>query len=224
MVEISTSVLDVNEENAVKTFYNIETAKTNFFHIDVMDGKFVENNNLEKMKDYALKIHSVSMIPLDVHLMVENPRKEIMEYFIDLGVDRISFHLETCKDVQDAIEIARYLVENGVKAGIAINPNTEIEKLYEALPYIHMVLIMSVFPGKGGQQFIENSVEKIEKLKKYCDQNNIDVDIEVDGGINNITATKVINAGANILVAGRYIIASDNYQEQIKILKGESIV
>ena len=219
MIEVSTSVLDVEEENSVKTFYNIETAKTDFFHIDVMDGKFVERNNLEKMKDYALKIHSISMVPLDVHLMVEEPRK-ILEDFIDLGVDRISYHLEACRDNEEVLNIAKYLIENGVKVGVAVNPDTDIENVYDILPYVHMILIMSVFPGKGGQEFIETSVEKIKKLKEYCTNNDIDIDIEVDGGVNDITASKAVDAGANILVSGKYIISSDDYSKQIKHLKG----
>lgn len=220
MVEVSTSTLDIEEENAVKTFYNIETAKTDYFHIDAMDGKFVDNNNLEKMKKYALEIHTVSRTPLDVHLMVQNP-KSVIDDFIDYGADRITFHLEVCRDKEEALDIIKYLIENGVKVGLAINPDTEVEKVYEFLPYIHMVLIMTVVPGKGGQKLIPETLEKIRNLREYCDKNDIDLDIEVDGGINDVTAKDVINSGANILVSGKYILTSENCAEAIKKLKEE---
>lgn len=218
MVEISISTLDVREENAVNTFYNVETAKIDYFHIDVMDGKFVEKNNLEKMKDYALKIHTVSMTPLDVHLMVQDPR-EAIDDFIDQEPDRITFHLEACRDKNEVLSIIRYLIENGIKVGIAINPSTEIEKLYEFLPYIHMVLVMTVVPGKGGQVLIPETLDKVKRLKEYCDKNDFDIDIEVDGGIDDITSKKAVDAGANILVVGSYIWKSDDYKTSVNKLK-----
>ena len=106
MIQVAISVLDVNEDNSVKTFYNLETAKPDFFHIDVMDGIFVEKNTLNKMRDYALKLHNISMTPLDVHLMVEKPM-DFLDYFIDQGADRISFHIEACKDEEEIIGILK---------------------------------------------------------------------------------------------------------------------
>lgn len=220
MAEVSISTLDVKEENAVNTFYNVETAKIDYFHIDAMDGKFVEKNNLEQMKDYALKIHTICMTPLDVHLMVENPR-EVIDDFLDQEPDRITFHLEVCRDKDDALSIIRYLIENGVKVGIAVSPDTDIEKLYEYLPYVHMVLIMTVIPGKGGQALIPETLEKVRKLKEYCDKNDLDIDIEVDGGINDVTGKEAVNAGANILVAGSYIWKAENYKDAVSKLKEE---
>ena len=210
MAEVSVSVLDVEEENAINVFYNIETAKIDYFHIDVMDGDFVEHENVLKMRDYALKIHSISMTPIDVHLMVSKPMEHIDE-FIDNGADRISFHIEACKDSDEVLSIIRYLIDNGVKVGIAVNPDTDIEKVYEFLPYIHMVLVMSVVPGKGGQEFIPESAEKIKKLKEYCDENDYDVDIEVDGGINDVTGKVAADSGANILVSGNFVLNNDDY-------------
>ncbi len=218
MIEISASVLDVDEENSVQTFYNLETAKPDYFHIDVMDGIFVENNTLKKMRDFALKVHTITMTQMDVHLMVKDPMS-VIDYFIDQGADRITFHIEACEDREKVFEIIKYLNENGVKSGIAVSPDTDVEKVYEFLPYVHMILIMSVVPGKGGQKFIETSLDKIRKLRKYCDENNYEIDIEVDGGINDITAKKVIEAGATILVPGRFLISSDNYKETIKKLR-----
>lgn len=218
MAEISISTLDIDEENAVSTFYNVETAKIDYFHIDAMDGKFVKNNNLKKMKDYALKISTICMTPLDIHLMVENPR-EVMEQFIDHDPDRITFHIEACKDKEEVMNIIKYLSENGIKAGIAINPDTGIDRIYEFLPYIHMVLVMTVVPGVGGQKLISETIDKIKKLKDYCEINDFDIDIEVDGGINDITAQKVIEVGANILVVGSYVWKSDDYTAAINKIR-----
>lgn len=218
MSEISISTLDIDEENAISTFYNVETAKVNYFHIDAMDGKFVKNNNLNKMKDYALKLHTITMTPLDVHLMVEKP-KDVFDDFIDQEPDRVTFHLEACFNSNEVMKNIKYLIDNGIKVGIAINPDTEVEKVYEFLPYIHMVLIMTVVPGIGGQKLIPETIEKIKTLKQYCNSKDLDIDIEVDGGINDITAKDVIEAGANILVVGSYVWNSDNYSEAIKRIK-----
>lgn len=218
MAEVSISILDVKEDDSIKTFYNLETAKPDYFHIDVMDGKFVKENNLEKMRDYTLKIHSMTMTPLDVHLMVENPKNEF-DYFIDQGADKITFHYEVYKSNDDILNDIKYLIQNHVKVGIAINPDTDIEKVYEILPYVHSVLIMTVFPGKGGQDIIEATIEKIRSLKNYCLENDLDLDIEADGGINDKNADKVVKAGANIIVSGSYILKSKEYISAVKFLK-----
>lgn len=218
MAEVSISILDVKEDDSIKTFYNLETAKPDYFHIDVMDGKFVKENNLEKMRDYTLKIHSMTMTPLDVHLMVEDPKNEF-DYFIDQGADKITFHYEVYKSNDDILNDIKYLIQNHVKVGIAINPDTDIEKVYEILPYVHSVLIMTVFPGKGGQDIIEATIEKIRSLKNYCLENDLDLDIEADGGINDKNADKVVKAGANIIVSGSYILKSKEYISAVKFLK-----
>ncbi len=220
MVQISTSILDVKEENCVKTFYNLETAKTDYFHIDVMDGKFVENNTEKKMKDYALKISHISNIPLDVHLMCSDVKKAIDDY-IELNPDRITFHYEAVKDKEEAISFIKYLQENNIKAGISIKPETKPEEIYDILPYLHMVLIMTVEPGKGGQKLILDMIDKVKNIKKYIDENNIDIDIEVDGGINDSNFKLLVEAGANILVPGTYVINSDNFQDSISKLRKE---
>lgn len=216
--EISISTLDIDEENAVSTFYNVETAKIDYFHIDAMDGKFVKNNNMKKMKDYALKINTICMTPLDVHLMVENP-KEVIEDFVDYNPDRITFHLEACTDKEEVMEIIKRLSDEGIKAGIAISPDTSVQKVYEFLPFIHMVLVMTVVPGLGGQALIPETLDKVSKLKKYCDENDFDIDIEVDGGITDSTANKAVEAGANILVVGSYVWKSDDYTAAINKIR-----
>ena len=162
MTEISTSILSVKED-AIKTFYNLETAKTDYFHIDVMDGKFVEDNNLVKMKDYALSLKHITNIPLDVHLMVENVQ-EIVEEFLELEPHIISFHIEAVKNKEETLELIKYIKENNVKVGLVVNSNTDIEKIYEFLPYIHLVLVMTVEAGKGGQKLIPENIYKIEQI------------------------------------------------------------
>ena len=218
MIEVSTSILSVKKEQATKTFYNLEVAKTNYFHIDVMDGKFVPNNTAKLMKEYATTIKHISNLPLDVHLMVENPKEYILEY-LELQPNIITIHKESIKQEQELIELINLIKENNIKAGISVKPNTPIEEIYNLLPYIHVVLIMTVEPGKGGQKLIPETIEKIRKLNEYLQQKNLEIDIEVDGGINTQNVEQIKNAGANIIVAGTAIINSENYEQTIKELK-----
>ena len=183
-----------------------------------MDGKFVEKDTYEKMLEYASYIRRISNLPLDVHLMVEDIKSAI-EDFIAVEPNIITFHLEACKSKEEVKEIIDYIKQNNCKVGIAIKPETNIEEVYEYLPYIHMCLVMTVEPGKGGQTYLKDMTEKINKLKKYIVQNNLENDIEVDGGINLRTAPEVKKAGANVLVAGTAILMANNYGEIIKELK-----
>lgn len=219
MSDVSVSILSVDKENATHTFYNLETARPEYFHIDVMDGKFVENNNLELMKDYATTISHISNIPLDVHLMVENV-EEIMDEYMDLLPDRITFHIEAISDSERIFNIIDELKSNGIKIGIAIKPNTKIEEIKPYLNYIHQVLVMTVEPGKGGQKLISETLEKIKELRSFVDDNGIDIDIEADGGINKETADDVRNAGTDVLVSGAFIINSENQREAVEIIRG----
>lgn len=218
MIEISTSILSVKEENSLKTFYNLETAKTDYFHIDVMDGKFVENNTSEIMRIYAENIKQISNLPLDIHLMVEDVEKYIEEY-IPLEPSFITVHYEAFKNKDELINVINKIKENGIKCGLSIKPGTEVKEIYEYLPYIHMVLIMTVEPGKGGQSLILETIDKIEELKEYIEKNNIDIYIEADGGINVDNIKKIKSAGIDIAVVGNAIILSENYSETINNLK-----
>ena len=220
MAEVSVSVLSVNKENAVSTFYNLETAKVDYFHIDVMDGKFVENNTLELMKDYSLTISHISNVGLDVHLMVEDV-EEIMDDYISLEPKIITFHYEAIKDKERILEIISEIKSNGIKVGLAISPDTPIEVVKDYCQFVHQILIMTVVPGKGGQKLIPETLEKIKELKRYLIGNNFDIDIQADGGINGDNAKELIEAGVDILVSGNYIIASDDYKEAVKKIKGE---
>lgn len=218
MVEISTSILSIEKENAIKNIYDLEASGTNYFHIDVMDGKFVKNNTIDIMREYTEYIKQVANTPIDVHLMVEDVEAYVKAY-IDMGVNSITFHLEALKNETQILKLISYIKQNNIKVGLSIKPQTAIEKIYNYLPYIHGVLIMTVEPGKGGQEFIPEMIEKISNLNKFAYENGYDIDIEVDGGINDKTAKKVIKAGANILVAGSYIINSGDYKDAIMNLK-----
>ena len=218
MIEISTSVLGVEKENSIKTFYNLETAGTNYYHIDVMDGKFVEQNTEEKMYTFTNEIRQMSNIPLDVHLMVKNIKENIDRYSI-FKPHIITFHLEACKNKEEVKKYIKYIQDNEIKCGISIKPNTNVEDVIEFLPYLHLCLIMTVEPGKGGQKLIPETVEKVKIIKKYIKDNNLDTYIEVDGGININTINAVRNAGADIAVVGNAIISAKDYKTVIKELK-----
>lgn len=217
-MEISTSILTVEKENATKIFYDLEVAKTDYYHIDIMDGKFVEKNTEELMYEYANTIKQISNVPLDVHLMVENV-KENIERYIPLEPNIITFHYEVCQDNKEIEELIKLIRDNNIKPAISIKPNTSIEVIKEFLPRLNMVLIMTVEPGKGGQKLIPQTVEKVRELKKYIEENELDTYIEVDGGVNKETVKLVKEAGVDIAVAGSSIISAKNFKEAIKELK-----
>lgn len=218
MVEVSTSILSIKEGEEAVAFLELEAAKTDYIHIDVMDGKFVEKNTYQKMSDNASYIRRISNIPLDVHLMVENV-KEAIDDFLAVEPNIITFHLEACKSKEEVYKMIHYIKENNCKVGISVKPNTKVEEIYEFLPYIHMCLIMTVEPGKGGQTFLTDMLKKIETLKKQVKEQNLELDIEVDGGINLKTAPEVKKAGANILVAGTAIVMANDFKVIIDELK-----
>lgn len=218
MVEISTSILSTVKGKESETFFALEKGKTDYFHIDVMDGKFVKNDTYSKMFEYASYIKRISNLPLDVHLMVCN-LKEAIDDFLSVEPNIITFHYEACEDKKEVWKMIKYIKENNCKVGLAIKPKTKIEEIYEFLPYIHMALVMTVEPGKGGQTLLTDTVNKISVLREYIDKEKIEIDIEADGGINLRTAQNVKNAGANILVAGTAILVAKDYGVIIDELK-----
>ena len=185
-----------------------------------MDGEFVEKNTYQTMLEYASYIRRISNAPLDVHLMVNDVKKAVDD-FSAVEPNIITFHLEACKDEQEIMETINYIKQNHCKVGISVKPNTKIEEVYKYLPYIHMCLVMTVEPGKGGQSYLSEMTEKVRTLKNYIDDNHLEVDIEVDGGINLRTAPEVKKAGANILVAGTAILNAVDYKVIIDELKKE---
>ena len=216
-MEISASILSVNEEESIHTFYRLETAHTDYFHIDVMDGKFVKNDTTEKMKIYSDNLKNITNIPLDVHLMVEDVKKYV-DIFSPNEPNIISFHIETAKNKEEVIDFIKY-IKQYTKVGIAINPNTPTENIYEYLPLIHKVLVMTVEPGRGGQSLILETIDKIKRLKEYIVSNNLDTEIEADGGINMDNIKLLEGAGIDIAVVGTYLINSKDYKYTINKLK-----
>lgn len=218
MIEISTSILTVEKGKEADVFFALEKSKTDYFHIDVMDGKFVEKDTYQKMLEYSSYIKRISNLPMDVHLMVEDVEIGI-EVFSAVEPNIITFHLEACKDKEEVMKHIQAIKEKGSRVGIAIKPNTPIEEVYEYLPYIHMCLVMTVEPGQGGQTLITDMLAKISTLKTHIEKHNLEIDIQVDGGINLKTADRVKDAGANILVAGTAILMASDYKVIIDELK-----
>ena len=206
---ISPSILNVDANNLLSECVLLENCGADWIHCDVMDGIFVPNVSLQPSVVAAIK-NSVK-IPLDVHLMVENPRLAAEEY-IRAGADIITFHLEA---TDNPLETMNFVKNCGVKVGIAIKPSTPVDAVLPYAKLLDMILVMTVEPGFGGQKFIAASVEKIMRAKQLF-PNKL---IQVDGGINGETAQLSIHAGANVLVAGSYIVNSSDKKECIANLK-----
>ena len=196
----------------------MEKARTDYFHIDVMDGVFVEKNTYKRMHELSSYIRRVSNLPMDVHLMVQDVNTAI-EDFLSFDPNIITFHLEACKAREEVFKYINLIKENHSKVGIAIKPNTKVEEIYEFLPYIHLALVMTVEPGKGGQTLISEMVEKVQKLRDYINLTKLDTVIEVDGGINLATCESVKQAGADILVSGTAILKAKDYKVIIDELR-----
>ena len=218
MVEVSASLLSLKSENTIQTLYNLETAKIDYFHIDVMDGEFVENNTVSKMTEYCEYLSSISNLPLDVHLIVKDVPSYISSFLV-FEPNIITFHLEAAKDKEQVMEWIKIIKENNVRVGISVKPDTKIEEVAEFLPFVHLVLVMTVEPGQGRQELIQKTVEKIRALKKYVQEKQIEVDIEADGGINLETVAYVKEAGADIIVSGSAITDSDDYANVVEKLR-----
>ena len=217
-MEVSTSLLSVKKENIIQTIYNLEVAKTDYFHIDVMDGRFVENDTSETMRIYCEYLNQITNVPIDVHLMVTNVKEYIDSYSI-FNPNIISFHYEACKDKEEVNKYINQIKERDCKVGLAIKPNTKVDDIIEFLPKINLLLIMSVEPGKGGQEFIASTLEKIKYAKEKIEELGLDTEIEVDGGINIENAKDVEEAGATIAVSGTAIINSKDYSYTIGKMK-----
>ena len=218
MVDISTSLLSVKKEKIIDTVSKLEDANTNYFHIDVMDGEFVENDTHDIMLEYCEYLDNITKIPLDIHLMVKDVKNFVDSYLI-FNPNIITFHYEACKNKEEVMNLINYIKEKGRRVGISIKPETDVKEILEFLPYVHVVLVMTVEPGKGGQELILPTIEKIKELNSYREEHKLDYEIEADGGIKVENSEKIIDAGADILVAGTAIINSKDYAETIKKLK-----
>lgn len=218
MYEVSTSILNAEKGKEAEIILALEKARTDYIHIDVMDGEFVEKSTYQKMLELSSYVRRISNMPLDVHLMVKDVETAI-NVFAPVEANLITFHLEACKDEEEVFKFINMIKDNHSRVGIAIKPDTKIEDIYKFLPYIHIALVMTVEPGKGGQTLISDMVNKVQTLKDYIEENDLDTVIEVDGGINLATCEKVKKAGANMLVAGTAILMAKNYKDIIDDLK-----
>lgn len=218
MYEVSTSILNAEKGKEAEVILALEKARTDYIHIDVMDGEFVEKNTYQKMLELSSYVRRISNMPLDVHLMVKDVETAI-NVFAPVEANLMTFHLEACKDKEEVFKFINMIKDNHSRVGIAVKPDTKIEEIYKFLPFIHVVLVMTVEPGKGGQTLISDMVDKIGTLKNHIDENNLDTVIEVDGGINLATCERVKEAGASMLVAGTAILMAKDYEDIIEELK-----
>jgi ribulose-phosphate 3-epimerase len=213
VVKISPSILAADFTRLGEEVARVEAAGADMLHVDVMDGHFVPNLTIGPPVVKALK--AVTNLPLDVHLMVENP-DALLPDFIAAGSANLTVHVEACRHLHRTIQ---FIKDAGVHASVVLNPATSLSTLEEILPEVHMVLLMSVNPGFGGQRFLPATLGKIRALKQQITARNLDVLIEVDGGVKPDNAGQICAAGADVLVAGTAIFGQPDYAEAIRALR-----
>jgi len=213
MVKIAPSILSADFSRLGAEIKDAEKAGADLIHVDIMDGHFVPNITIGPPVVGSIK--RVTSLPLDVHLMIEEPDRYI-EAFAKAGADIITIHAEASVHLHRSIN---YIKDSGVKAGVSLNPSTSLSVLEFILSEADMVLLMSVNPGFGGQKFIPQTLEKLKMLRDMLRRKNLKLEIEVDGGVNVNNAGEVIKAGADILVMGNAFFNSDNYAEVVKAVK-----
>ena len=211
--KISPSILAADFGNLQRDCEMVNRSEADWFHLDIMDGVFVPN--ISYGMPIIKKINEISKKTLDVHLMIIDPDRYI-KTFKDIGADILTVHFEACNHLHRTIQNIK---DNGMKAGVAINPHTPINLLEDILDDVDLVLIMSVNPGFGGQSFIENTFYKTKKLSEIRKSRRQNFLIEIDGGVSTSNARKLIDAGADVLVAGSFIFKSDNPEKTILDLK-----
>ncbi len=212
-VWIAPSILSADFARLADEVARVEQAGADLLHVDVMDGHFVPNLTVGPPIVEALR--KVTKLPLDVHLMMTNPDAFIAE-FAAAGADYLTVHVETCPHLHRTVQAIK---ERGVKAGVTLNPATRIATLEEILPEADLLLIMSVNPGFGGQQFIESSLKKIAQARQLLTLTGSRARLEVDGGVKVTNAARIVKAGADILVAGSAVFESEDYAATIKALR-----
>lgn len=213
---LSPSILAADFSKLQADVAQVENSGCEYLHVDIMDGHFVPNISFGPVVLKSLQ--NKTKLFMDVHLMIENPDMYIEE-FVKAGADLITVHQEACPHLHRTIQnIKSY----GIKAGVSLNPATPLSTLEEILPELDMVLIMSVNPGFGGQSFIESSLDKIVRLKQMIDARGLKIDIEVDGGIKADNVGAVLNAGANVIVAGSALFAASDFNVEVQKFRAEA--
>lgn len=210
---IAPSILAANFADLLSDFNMLNKSEADLVHVDVMDGEFVPNISFGQ--NIVKQMHGLSKKPLDVHLMITRPERYV-DSFIECGAEYLTFHLEA---TDHAHRLITHIQEKGVKAGVAINPQTSVDSLDDILEGLDMVCIMSVNPGFGGQKFIYRTLHKISRLKDKIIERNLNTLIEIDGGVGLQNAERILEAGADVLVAGSSVFKSDNPTETISKLK-----
>jgi ribulose-phosphate 3-epimerase len=213
MHKIAPSILSANFAKLGEEIKDVEKSGADYIHVDVMDGHFVPNITIGPLIVEAIR--PVTSLPLDVHLMVENPDPYISE-FARAGSDIISVHVEACPHLHRTIQLIK---NNGVKAGVVLNPATPAEMIEPILEDLDLVLVMTVNPGFGGQQFIHSTLPKIQKIAGWIKERNLAIELEVDGGVNSKTAPLCVEAGATVLVAGSAVFNEADRVKAIQSLK-----
>ncbi|MCC0635552.1 MULTISPECIES: ribulose-phosphate 3-epimerase [unclassified Clostridioides] len=214
MIKLAPSILSADFAKLLEDVRKVESAGCEYLHIDVMDGHFVPNITLGPLVVKSLKKENINMV-FDAHLMIENPDQYIEE-FVKAGCDIITVHQEACTHLHRTIQNIK---SHGIKAGVVLNPATPIDTIKHVLSDLDMVLLMSVNPGFGGQSFIPCVLDKIKELKTLIDSKGLNIDIEVDGGISPKNVAEVVQAGANVIVAGSAIFGSDDIQETVNLFR-----
>ncbi len=213
MIKIAPSILSANFAKLGEEIKEIEEGGADYVHIDVMDGHFVPNITIGPLIVDAVK--PITKLPLDVHLMIENPDNYIKD-FVEAGADIITVHQETCPHLHRTIQLIK---KENVKAGVVINPGTPVAMIKEVLNNVDLVLVMSVNPGFGGQTFIHETLSKIEEIDLIRRENNYQFELQVDGGVNVETAKLCVDAGADVLVAGSAVFNQSNRKKAIQDIK-----
>lgn len=213
MIKIAPSVLSADFRNLEDQIKLVEKGGADWIHLDIMDGHFVPNITFGPLVVKAIR--KLTRLPLDAHLMIENP-DQYLEHFERAGVNRLTVHVETCPHLHRTIQWIREL---GMNPGVTLNPSTPASSLKEIIPYVDLVLVMTVNPGFGGQKFIRSMLTKVRDLSALIKKSNPEVQLQVDGGVDETNCAELVDAGANVLVAGNSIFSKKNIPSAIRRLR-----